>query len=647
MSGQPPQEILLGKWKVSCLYRPLVKLLLINPRFPESFWSFSWAINKVTRDKRTVNSPLGLATLAALTPKDWEITIIDENIEAIDWSAEADIVGVCGMGVQVPRQKEILRHFRKRGIYTVAGGSYASLCPEEYPNVVDTVIAGEAEKIWPEFCADFEAKQPQNFYEETGEIDLSTSPVPRYDLLKLNDYQKISLQFSRGCPYLCEFCDIIVMFGRKPRTKTPEQVGRELDLLRQHGITSVFFVDDNLIGNLPQAKKLLSFLAEYQEKHHYNFSFGTESSLNMASDKELMSLFKKANFEWVFIGIETPNIESLKETKKPQNMREDILTSVQTIYSYGIDIFAGFIVGFDSDDQTIFDRQYEFIVSSGIAVAMVGLLHAPPKTPLNQRLQKAGRLRQVDASDNTRPATNVIPLRMTYDELVEGYQKLLRRLLQDRVIYRRLVNKLHYLKNPLTSPHFSWKQKIRYTWRLLWFGIVTGGPARLYYFSRSLLLSFRQPKGLALIMSDWIATLSLKAFVDRYDSPSVSQTQTVLHALREKLVRRIAEPLQRGCIALRIAVLQDRAHIWIDLKQPLNRKAIRVLSRSIRQTLKKSKEAIILDCRQLKVSSGAQIESLLKKLRRYHHQVHIQLTETLYQQLRDEFILFHYTLVAT
>src|SRR5262245_13978732 len=211
---------------------PTMKLLLINPRLPESFWCFSWALRHVARDKKAVLSPLGLATVAALTPPDWDVTILDENIEPIDWDARADVVGVCGMAVQYPRQREIAAHFRRQGCHVLAGGSYAPLCPEEYQDVADTVVAGEAEYAWPRFCDDFRRGRPQRLYQETGVVDLADSPVPRHDLLKLHLYQSVAVQFSRGCPFRCEFCDIIVTFGRKPRTKPLNQVERELDLLR-------------------------------------------------------------------------------------------------------------------------------------------------------------------------------------------------------------------------------------------------------------------------------------------------------------------------------------------------------------------------------------------------------------------------------
>lgn len=620
-----------------------MRLLLVNPKFPESFWSFSWALDHVTKDKKTLNSPLGLATLAALTPSDWEITIVDENVEPIDWSAKADIVGVCGMGVQVPRQKEILEHFRRRGSHVVAGGSFASLCPEEYDGLVHTVIAGEAEYIWPQFCADFESGQSKPLYRETGEVDLTTSPLPRYDLLKTDLYQKVSLQFSRGCPFRCEFCDIIVMFGRKPRTKTMDQVGRELDLLRDRGVTSVFFVDDNLIGHIPKAKELLTFLAEYQRRHNYRFSFGTEASINMAADRELMSLFQKAHFEWVFIGIETPNEEGLKETLKNQNLRGNLLESIRTIYSYGIDVFAGFIVGFDADDRTIFERQFDFIVASGIAVSMVGLLTAIPKTPLYERLKKAGRLRRVDSPDNTRPVTNVVPLQMSYEELLKGFEGLHKRLTEDRFISEKILNKLRYLKDPLGSPHYSSWQKLAYGLRFFVRGLLQGGAGRIYHFLRSALPAIGNPKTLAVVVTDWIVALSLKNYRLRHFEKTPLGVEAALRKLQER-VSRTFRTLEG--ISLSISAWQGAERLWVDLKGSIDSERVRLLSRAIRRTLRKTREAIVIDCQALKESSSLQIEIMLRKLRRYRHQVSIQLSEDLYQRLREELRPFQYRLVA-
>ena len=359
-----------------------MRLLLINPRFSESFWSFKWAVDEILPRKRAINPPLGLATLAALCPPDWEVEIVDENIESVPHAPRADIVGVCGMGVQFARQHELLEYYRGRGHLAVAGGSYASLCPERFADVADVVICGEAEYIWKEFCRDVEAGLPRSLYRETGVVSLADSPTPRFDLLKLDKYTTATLQFSRGCPFRCEFCDIIVMFGRKPRWKSVEQVGRELDGLRQRKVHSVFFVDDNLIGNKKAARELLRFLREYQARHRYRFAFGTEASLNLAGDAELLALFREANFTWVFVGIESVDADSLKEARKVQNLQEDILTSVRRIYAAGIDVLAGFIVGFDNDTLGTFDRQRRFIMESGIQAAMVGLLTALPRTPL-------------------------------------------------------------------------------------------------------------------------------------------------------------------------------------------------------------------------------------------------------------------------
>ena len=250
-----------------------MRLLLINPRFDESFWSFKLALDRMLSGKRAMNPPLGLATLAALCPPGWEVEIVDENIESLPLAPRADLIGICGMGVQAPRQKDLLRYYRTMGHYVVAGGSYASLCPESYDGIADTVICGEAEYIWRRFCADFERGAARRLYVETGTVSMADSPTPRFDLLKLKQYSVVTLQFSRGCPYLCEFCDIIVMFGRKPRWKSPEQIGLELDELRKRNVRDAFFVDDNFIGNRKGAKALLKYLRDYQARHRYRFIF--------------------------------------------------------------------------------------------------------------------------------------------------------------------------------------------------------------------------------------------------------------------------------------------------------------------------------------------------------------------------------------
>ena len=490
-----------------------MRLLLVNPRFPESWWSSRWAID-ILPGKRALTPPLGLATLAALCPVDWQVEILDENFEEIPPSPAADIVGICGMGVQFPRQRELLNYYRERGYYVLAGGSYASLCPERYELLADTVIAGEAEYIFPRFCRDFEEGVPLSLYRETGTVALADSPVPRFDLLKLDRYVYASLQFSRGCPFRCEFCDIIVMFGRKPRVKTFDQIGRELDELRRLGARSVFFVDDNLIGNLPVAKKLLQFLKQYQEKYKCWFSFGTEASLNMAQHADLLALFRAANFSWVFIGIESTDPESLKETLKTQNLHEDILTSVRRIYGYGIEVLAGFIVGFDHDTEASFEQQYCFITEAGIQSAMIGLLTALPKTPLYERLKREGRLNtSEDVNDMTQLSTNVIPKSMSYEALVDGYIELYRRLLRDGEIALRIQNKLRHLGAPNYRSVYPGHQALGILARLVWRGILPGGLQRIACFIKTFPLS--RPSAIPTVISEWIVALSMRDFAER------------------------------------------------------------------------------------------------------------------------------------
>jgi radical SAM superfamily enzyme YgiQ (UPF0313 family) len=493
-----------------------MKLLLIQPRLPESFWSFSWAFRKIARDKRAAISPLGLATVAALTPPAWDVTIVDENVEPIDWGASADVVGVCGMAVQYPRQCEIAERFRARGYHVVVGGSYASLCPEEYADVADTVVAGEAEYIWQQFCADFEKRRPARLYRETRSVDLSHSPVPRHDLLKLDLYQSVAVQFSRGCPFRCEFCDIIVTFGRKPRAKSLAQVERELDLLRSQGVRNVFFIDDNLIGHLPRCRELLAFLEDYQTRHRYRFTFGAETSANVAAVPGLLSALRRANFQWVFIGLETPSREALVETHKDQNTRADALETVRTVYAHGIDVYASFVVGFDADDASIFDRQFEFIAQSGILVASVALLIALPKTPLFERLKLAGRLRPT-AGDrhrlwNNLIATNVVPWRMSEEELLMGFRDLIQRLSDDAVIAERVRNKVRHLGARPRSFRLSvWKTGL-YLARFVWRGLLPGGPRRWALFARSLGPALRNPRLVPFVVQNWTYGLAIQAF---------------------------------------------------------------------------------------------------------------------------------------
>lgn len=566
-----------------------MRLLLVNPRFPESFWSFRWAIDEILPGKRALNPPLGLATLAALCPPGWDVRIVDENIESIPLDPEADIVGVCGMGVQFPRQRELLAYYRSRGCFTVAGGSYASLCPERFTALADCVICGEAEYIWKRFCADFEARTPQPLYRETGAVALTDSPVPRFDLLKLERYTTATLQFSRGCPFLCEFCDIIVMFGRRPRWKSCEQVGRELDALRARGVRNVFFVDDNLIGNKKAARELLAFLRAYQERHGYRFAFGTEASINLAQDAELLRLFREARFTWVFIGIESPDPESLKESRKVQNLHEDVLESVRRIYAHGVDVLAGLIVGFDNDTLATFERQYRFVVDSGIQAAMVGLLTALPHTPLHRRLQAEGRLLPGrEGADNTKAGTNFRPLRMDHDEMASAFQALHRRLVDDATIARRVRNKLRHLRDPVYQGEYTGLQRAAIVVRLVLKGILPGGPARAFHFLRSLPLL--APSKLPQAIVDWIAGLSMRDYVRRHFAPAQAAT-------RSDLVLLLPEGLDRAFVA---------------------RKA-----RQVERRLRHTSSRLTLRIGALREAEAAHVRRMLRRLARYGDRVSI------------------------
>ena len=603
-----------------------MRLLLINPRFPESFWSSKWALTEVLPNKRAINPPLGLATLAALCPSDWEVEIVDENIEPIPLEPQADIVGVCGMGVQFSRQQELLAYYRSRGHYVVAGGSYASLCPEQYATNADTVIAGESEYIWKGFCRDFEQGTQQALYHETGTVALTDSPTPRFDLLKLDRYSYVSLQFSRGCPFRCEFCDIIIMFGRKPRVKSLEQVGRELDELRRLNVHNAFFVDDNLIGNLPLAKKLLAFLKEYQDKHNYQFSFGTEASLNMAQHEDLLQLFRAANFGWVFIGIESTDPASLKETLKTQNLHEDILTSVRRIYSYGIDVMAGFIIGFDHDTLDTFEQQYRFITEAGILFPMIGLLTALPKTPLYDRLKQDGRLTTLeDVHENTRPATNVIPKSMPYEAIVDGYIALYRRLLTDRGIALRIRNQLRFLREPTYGGGYSTLQGLGILWRLVWRGIVPGGPKRIWQFLRT--LPWRTPAQLPTVVADWIGALSMKEFAERRVTVEASEESAVKRRV-DLLRSAIVGYVTAGAVTLKLQGT-GAPNLAVCLKGRLDGTFFKRATPGLERFLKHTRASVTLRVDAFQAHQLEPFQGLLRRLARYGDRVHIVVDERL------------------
>jgi radical SAM superfamily enzyme YgiQ (UPF0313 family) len=604
-----------------------MKLLLINPRSPESFWSLKWAVDVVLPHKRALNPPLGLATLAALCPRDWEVSIVDENIEPIPLNPRADIIGVCGMGVQFARQRELLTYYRGKGFYVVAGGSYASLCPEMYTPLADTVVAGEAEYTWREFCKDIESGEPRRLYHESGSVSLTDSPVPRFDLLDLPKYQTVSLQFSRGCPFRCEFCDIIVMFGRRPRTKSIEQVGKELDLLRRLNVRNAFFVDDNFIGNKPAAKQVLEFLGDYQRDHDYRFRFGTEASINLAHDDELLELFRQANFAWVFIGIESPDAESLKETRKYQNTRRDMLSSVRHIYAHGVDVLGGFIVGFDNDTIDTFDRQYEFIMQSGIQTAMLGLLTALPKTPLYERLQVEGRLiAGATDAENTRLATNIIPKRMGYDELIGGYRALLRRLVRYDNIAGRIKNKIRYLTHPLGGRDWSWPERLHMLGRIIVHGLMRGGVTRFFHFCRS--IPFSRPRLIPLVMQDWVVGLAMRDYVNRYFVEVAGNVRLREEAYFRSIEKAFRRYVREGALQVSLnEVMSAGANLSLSMKAGLDRKFFSRAAHHLESVLADTTSSVTLHIEEIHAAQRRHLQRMLKRLSRHGDRLYISVRE--------------------
>ncbi len=402
-----------------------LSICLINPRFEPSYWGLEYALPLYPRNKRSTMISGALATVAGLCGEH-HVDLLDENVEDIDWDAlrAYDIVGVTGMNVQRKRMRQILLKLRELEIFTAVGGPLVSVQETFFDGLCDVMFVGEAETTWPRFLEDFARGKPtENRYEQSEPTDMAKAPRPRYDLLKVDRYASGALQYSRGCPFQCEFCEITVIYGRESRVKEPEQLLAELEDMRRAGFHSAFIVDDNFIGNKKKAKALLAKLVPWMEQGNYPLRLTTQASIDLADDPELMELMYRANFRSVFIGIETPRLESLKESKKFQNVRGDSLNAkVARIQNAGLDINAGFIVGFDSDDKKIFEDQFRFIQENGITVAMVGMLAAIPRTALYERLQREGRLVEED------PTCNFVPKQMTGEELRQGYWDLLKRL---------------------------------------------------------------------------------------------------------------------------------------------------------------------------------------------------------------------------
>lgn len=488
-----------------------MKIHLVTPRNPKSFWTFDHILPTIDCDCLYPN--LSMPTVAGLTPREHEVSLCDENVEPIDFDVEADIVGVTGYFIHRERMLEIIDEFKKRGRFVVVGGPYASLCPEELLERCDVVFADEAEETWGGFLRDFQAGSWQRVYRPAEKPDLRTSPLPRFDLLKIDRYRSMTIQFARGCPFNCEFCDIIVVYGRRPRAKSVEQVLAEVEECRRLGAQQIFVVDDNFIGNKKLAKELLRALARWGEAHGYPIDFQTEVSLNLAQDDELLELMRAAHFHTVFIGIESPRRESLLETRKTQNTRGDVVENVRRIQAHGIQVQAGMIVGFDSDDTAIFEEQLRFLEEARIPVAMTGMLQAVPKTPLYARVAKEGRLLPDRAGDQF-VLSNISPKRMTLVELYRGYSGLLEKLYSFRHFRTRAVGYLLHRGGFVRGGLRLHRGDLRLFARILRDMVLRGG-ARRAWFTLSLLATtlLRRPSAFREAVSFAVAHKGLHEYV--------------------------------------------------------------------------------------------------------------------------------------
>ncbi len=401
---------------------------MVYPRFPPSFWSFGFV--KAIGGFRAIMPPLGLAILAALTPPDFDVEIVDENIEPIDFDVPCDLVALSAMAIQEERVFQIADEFRRRGVPVCMGGPICNVLPERCRPHCDVLFEGEGEYTWPRFLEEWRGGRHGSHYVQVDKIDMRDSPLPRLRALKTRHYRVGCVQTTRGCPFKCEFCDIIVTYGRKVRAKPVEAVIRELDAWADCGVDFVMIADDNLVGDRAYCKRMLSAVGDWNRARRVPISISAEMSVDAVRDPELLALCRHANITEMFLGIETPRTAGLRETQKHQNAATDLVRAVKTIQSYGMVTTAGMIIGFDTDDEKVFDDQYEFLQAAGTPVVMLGLLQAIPRTPLYERLERAGRLRSPLQGNNTLSFTNIEPICMRYDELVNGYRKLFTRIYQ-------------------------------------------------------------------------------------------------------------------------------------------------------------------------------------------------------------------------
>jgi Fe-S oxidoreductase len=508
-----------------------LKILLVYPRYPDTFWSFKHALKFVS--KKATFAPLGLITVAAMLPVEWEKKFVDMNTTSLTDRdiKQADYVFISAMAVQQNSAREVINRCKRLGTRIVAGGPLFTTGFEEFGfDDIDHLVLAEAENILPLFLEDLRKGCAKHTYVAEERPDITKTPVPLWSLVDKKKYQSMSIQYSRGCPFNCEFCDIIVMNGHVPRTKSKEQIIAELNILYNQGWRgSVFFVDDNFIGNKRKLKsEILPAIIEWMEEKKHPFSFFTEASINLADDEKLMRLMAEAGFDNVFVGIESPNEESLVECNKLPNKNRDLLASVKKIQNHGFQVQGGFIVGFDSDPLSIFKSQINFIQKSGIVTAMVGVLMAPPETRLYKRLKGENRLLPGGTGDNTDGSTNFIP-KMGRETLATGYRHILDTIYSPKPYYERVKTFLREYKpknkrKPNINPRYI-AALIKSMWVL---GIKEKG--RQYYWRLFAWTLLKKPKSFPLSIAFAIQGFHFRKVAKKIPAPPISDVDVLERA---------------------------------------------------------------------------------------------------------------------
>lgn len=484
------------------VFQTVMNVLLVSPQTPDTFWSFKHVLRFVS--KKSTFPPLGLLTVAAMLPREWQLKVVDLNVTPLGEAdlRRADVVMISAMLVHETSVREVVARCAALGKRVVAGGPLFTTGHESFPEIQHFVL-GEAEELMPQLVADLVSGRVQKIYQAATRPGMALSPAPRWDLIDLKNYVTMAVQFSRGCPFDCEFCDIIVMNGRTPRTKAPAQVIAELEILRARGWKDmVFLVDDNFIGNKARTRELLHEMIAWRQRTKPAMGFFTEASINLADDAELRALMVQAGFRKVFVGIETPDANALVECRKVQNQGRDLVAAVQTLQRDGLQVMGGFIVGFDSDQPDIFKRQFDFIQRSGVVTAMVGLLSALPKTRLYQRLQQEGRLEAKSTGNNTDATLNFKP-KLNKEFLQAGYRELMKKLYEPGAYYQRIRTFMMNHRPAAQHLRLSWPDFCAFLKSFWLLGIWYRGRVAYWRFFWSTLLrrpgQFREAIELAIV----------------------------------------------------------------------------------------------------------------------------------------------------